>query len=202
VKVKICGITNIEDSLLCEKLGADALGFIFYNKSKRFVSAESASEIIKQLSPFILKVGVFVNEASEIINSVSKKVGLNIVQMHGDETPQQINEINLPVIKAFRISKDFNFNILSNYKNCHFLFDAYSSEKYGGTGNTFDWDLIPKNVIDKIILSGGISTSNINAINLNIKPYAIDVSSSLEEYPGKKSEKKINEFFNYLKGTK
>jgi phosphoribosylanthranilate isomerase len=202
VKVKICGITNIEDSLLCEKLGADALGFIFYNKSKRFVSAESASEIIKQLSPFTLKVGVFVNEASEIINSVSKEVGLNIVQMHGDETPEQLDEINLPVIKSFRISKDFNFNILGNYKNCHFLFDTYSSEQYGGTGNTFDWDLIPKHLVDKIILSGGISSSNIGKVIASINPSAIDVSSSLEEYPGKKSEKKIKEFFNYLKGTK
>jgi len=202
VKVKICGITNIEDALLCEKLGADALGFIFYDKSKRFVSAESASEIIKQLSPFTLKVGVFVNEASEIINSVSKKVGLNIVQLHGDETPQQINEINLPVIKAFRIRNDFNFNILDTYMNCHFLFDTYSSEQYGGTGNTFDWDLIPKHITDKIILSGGISSLNIGKVFAGIKPSAIDVSSSLEEYPGKKSEKKVNEFFNYLKGTK
>jgi len=202
VKVKICGITNIEDALLCEKLGADALGFIFYNKSKRFVSAESASEIIKQLSPFTLKVGVFVNEASEIINSVSKKVGLNIVQLHGDETPQQINEINLPVIKAFRIRNDFNFNILDTYKNCYFLFDTYLAAQYGGTGNTFDWDLIPKHLVDKIILSGGISSSNIGKVIASINPSAIDVSSSLEEYPGKKSEKKINEFFNYLKGTK
>jgi len=202
VKVKICGITNIEDALLCEKLGADALGFIFYNKSKRYLTPNSASDIIKQLSPFTLKVGVFVNEASEIINSISKTAGLNIVQLHDDEKPQQLTEINLPIIKVFRVNDDFDFSVLTEYKNCFYLLDNYSNDQYGGTGSTFNWDLIPKHLTDKIILSGGVSSSNIREIITEIKPYAVDVSSSLEEYPGKKNKNKLVEFFNNLEGAK
>lgn len=202
MKVKICGITNLEDALLCEKLGADALGFILYDKSKRYIQPNSARDIIKMLSPFILKVGVFVNETPENINSISKLAGLNIVQLHGNETPKQIAEINIPTIKAFRVSDDFNFDILNDYKNCYFLLDSYSLSEYGGTGNTFNWDLIPKDLKDKIILSGGISSSNIQRIIKVVNPYAIDVSSSLEEFYGKKSHEKLREFFNYLKGIK
>lgn len=201
MKVKICGITNIEDALLCEKLGADALGFIFNEKSKKHLQPNSARDIIKMLSPFTLKVGVFVNEIPENINVISKLAGLNIVQLHGDETPQQIAEINLPVIKAFRINEDFDFNVIDDYKNCYFLFDTYSSKQFGGTGKTFNWNIIPKHLKSKIILSGGISSSNIQRIINEVNPYAVDVSSSVEEYPGKKSEMKLKEFFNILKGT-
>jgi phosphoribosylanthranilate isomerase len=201
VKVKICGITNLDDALFCEKLGADALGFIFYDKSKRYIQPNSARDIIKMLSPFILKVGVFVNETPENINSISKLAGLNIVQLHGDETPKQIAEINLPTIKAFRVSDDFDFDILNDYKNCYFLLDTYSSKQFGGTGKTFNWNIVPEHLKGKIILSGGISSSNIQRIIKEVNPYAIDVSSSVEEYPGKKSEIKLKEFFNILKGT-
>ncbi|MEO8232892.1 MAG: phosphoribosylanthranilate isomerase [Ignavibacteriota bacterium] len=201
MKVKICGITNLEDALLCEKLGADALGFIFYDKGKRHIEPNSAADIIKLLSPFTLKVGVFVNEIPENINAISKLAGLNIVQLHGDESPQQIIEINLPAIKAFRVSDDFDFDILNDYKNCYFLFDTYSVSEYGGTGTIFNWNIIPQVLKCKIILSGGVSSSNINRIVKEINPCAVDISSSLEEYPGKKSEIKLKEFFNILKGT-
>jgi phosphoribosylanthranilate isomerase len=200
VKVKICGITNIEDAVLSENLGADALGFIFYEKSKRYISPKTANDIIKHLSPFTLKVGVFVNENSDKINAESKIAGINIVQLHGDEKPKLIDEINLPVIKAFRINDEFDFKILEEYKNCYFLFDTYSSMQFGGTGKTFNWDIIPRNITDKIILSGGISISNIKRIIDEVNPYAVDLSSSVEEYPGKKSELKLKQFFNILKG--
>jgi phosphoribosylanthranilate isomerase len=200
LKVKICGITNLEDALVCEKLGADALGFIFYDKSKRHIKPNSAADIIKFLSPFTLKVGVFVNETPENINVISKLTGLNLVQLHGDETPKQMAEINLPIIKAFRVSDDFDFNILTDYENCYFLFDNYSISEYGGTGNIFNWKNIPENLKCKIILSGGISSSHIQRIINEVNPYAVDVSSSVEESPGKKSEIKLKEFFNILKG--
>ena len=200
MKVKICGITNIEDAVLSENLGADALGFIFYEKSKRYISPKTANDIIKHLSPFTLKVGVFVNENSDKINAESKTAGINIVQLHGDEKPELIAEINLPVIKAFRINDEFDFKILEEYKNCYFLFDTYSSMQYGGTGKTFNWDIIPKRFADKIILSGGISISNIKRIIDEVNPYAVDLSSSVEDYPGKKSELKLKQFFNILKG--
>lgn len=200
MKVKICGITNIEDALLCEKLGADALGFIFYDKSKRYIQPNSAVDIIKMLSPFTLKVGVFVNDIPENINAISKLAGLNIVQLHGDEIPKQMAEINLPIIKAFRVNDDFDFDILNDYKNCYFLFDTYSISEYGGTGKSFNWNIIPKHLKNKIILSGGISSSNIQRIINEINPYAVDVSSSLEEFYGKKSNEKLIEFFNNLTG--
>jgi phosphoribosylanthranilate isomerase len=200
VKVKICGITNTEDAVLCENLGADALGFIFYEGSKRYISPKKVNDIIKHLSPFTLKVGVFVNENSNKINSAAKTAGINIVQLHGNEKPELIAEINLPVIKAFRINDEFDFKILKEYKNCYFLFDTYSSMQYGGTGKTFNWDIIPKQFADKIILSGGISISNIKRIIDEVNPYAVDLSSSVEEYPGKKSELKLKQFFNILKG--
>ena len=200
MKVKVCGLTNTADAVLCEILGADALGFIFYKESKRYISPKKANDIIKNLSPFTLKVGVFVNENSDKINAESKIAGINIVQLHGDEKPELIAEITLPVIKVFRINDKFDFKILEEYKNCYFLFDTYSSLQYGGTGKTFNWDIIPKQIADKIILSGGISISNIKRIIDEVNPYAIDLSSSVEEYPGKKSELKLKQFFNILKG--
>lgn len=200
MKVKVCGLTNTADAVLCENLGADALGFIFYEESKRYISPKTANDIIKHLSPFTLKVGVFVNENSDKINAEAKTAGINIVQLHGNEKPEQIPEINLPVIKAFRIDDEFDFKILEEYKNCYFLFDTYSSLQYGGTGKTFNWDIIPKQIADKIILSGGISISNIKRIIDEVNPYAVDLSSSVEEYPGKKSELKLKQFFNILKG--
>lgn len=198
MKIKICGITNLEDALLCESLGSDAIGFIFYSKSKRYVTPESAKEIVKQLSAFTIKVGVFVNETPEIINQISKIAGLNFVQLHGDESPQLVEEMNLPVIKSFRIDGKFDFEVLNNYQNCYYLLDTFSESDYGGTGKIFDWKLIPDRLKSKIILSGGISSSNVQKLKQEINPYAIDVSSSLEEYPGKKSKKKIKEFFNNL----
>jgi len=202
VKVKICGITNLEDALLCEELGADAIGFIFYKHSKRYIDPKSAKEITRELLPFTLKVGVFVNEKIENIKSLSDLAGLNIVQLHGDETPNVISEINLPVIKAFRIKKGFDFNILNQFTNCSFLLDSFSTTQYGGTGQKFDWNIIPEEYRSKIILSGGVSSSNIQKIVTEINPYAVDVSSSLEKYPGKKSSEKLKEFFNNLKGIK
>lgn len=202
MKVKICGITNFEDALLCEELGADALGFIFYDKSERYIEPQLAKDIIKRLLPFTIKVGVFVNESTEKINSISKSIGLNIVQLHGDEPQNVLSEIDLPVIKAFRIKQDFEFNILNQFTNCGFLLDTYSDSSLGGTGKTFDWNIIPEQYRNKIILSGGVSSSNIQEIFSKIKPYAVDVSSSVEKYPGKKSAEKLTDFFYNLKGIK
>lgn len=202
MKVKICGITNFEDALLCEELGADALGFIFYDKSERYIEPQLAKDIIKRLLPFTIKVGVFVNESTEKINSISKSIGLNIVQLHGDEPQNVLSEIDLPVIKAFRIKQDFEFNILNQFTNCGFLLDTYSDSRFGGTGKTFDWNIIPEQYRNKIILSGGVSSSNIQEIFSKIKPYAVDVSSSVEKYPGKKSAEKLTDFFYNLKGIK
>lgn len=195
MKVKICGITNTEDALLCESAGANALGFIFYKKSKRFILPKTAKEIIDHLSPFTVKVGVFVNETAKNINSIAEFTGLNLVQLHGDEEPNIITKIKFPVIKAFRVNEEFNYNIIEKFKNSYILLDSLSKNAYGGTGNSFDWNSIPLKIRNKIILSGGVSNKNIQYIIDNIKPAAVDLSSSIEDSPGKKSKQKVMEFF-------
>jgi phosphoribosylanthranilate isomerase len=196
VKVKICGITNITDALFCESKGADYLGFVFYNNSKRYVLPEEAKSIINQLSPTTKKVGVFVNETSGIINKLADELQLDFVQLHGEETPESISSIKFPVIKAFRVNESFDFSIIGKYKDQIVpLFDTFSNESYGGTGKTFNWDMIPAKIRDKIFLSGGISAGNLPYIYKNIHPFAVDVSSSLEILPGKKDRQKIKEFF-------
>ena len=202
MKIKTCGITNLDDALLCESEGADALGFIFYKKSKRYIEPELVKNIVMHLSPFTMKVGVFVNESVDFINKTASELNLNAVQLHGEESPDIIEKINLPVIKSFRINNEFNFSILEKYSNNSFLFDTYSDSGYGGTGEVFNWKLIPEEIKSKIILAGGISIDNIADIFTNIKPAAVDLSSSLESEPGKKDKDKVKEFFkkiNYLR---
>jgi phosphoribosylanthranilate isomerase len=195
MQVKICGITNINDALLSCELGANALGFIFYEKSKRYISYVQSTEIIRQLPPFVMKVGIFVNSLIHEINDVAPSIGLNAVQLHGDETPSYIEQINLPVIKAFRINNEFDYRKMEDYKNCSFLLDSYSPDNLGGTGMTFDWTKITMKFREKIILAGGISSDNIEYIFKLIKPQAVDLSSSLESSPGRKDPNKLKEFF-------
>ena len=198
LKVKICGITNTEDALLCESLGASALGFILYKESKRYIEPDTAAKIISKLSPFSLKVGVFVNSSFEEINSIAKQIKLNSVQLHGEESPDIVSKINFPVIKSFRINNGFDFSKLKEFKNVSYLFDTYSEKEYGGTGKTFNWELIPDELRSKVILSGGISIGNIEVVYKTIKPAAVDLSSSLESKPGKKDSEKVNEFFKKI----
>ena len=196
MKIKICGITNIEDALVAESFGADAVGFIFYKKSKRYVTPEQAEHIIKSLSPFTTKVGVFVDETFTIINKISRQTGINVVQLHGDENPDIMKSISLPGIKAFRVDNNFDYNKLNLYQEYSILLDAYSENDYGGTGNKFNWEKIPFEIKNRIILSGGISSDNIEFIYKNINPASVDLSSSLEITPGRKDKKKMEKFFN------
>jgi phosphoribosylanthranilate isomerase len=198
LKVKICGITNAEDALLCESLGANALGFILYKGSKRFIEPDAAAKIISALSPFSLTVGVFVNSSSDEINSIGNRIKLNVVQLHGEESSDIISKINLPVIKSFRINNGFDFSLLKKFGNVSYLFDTYSEKEYGGTGKTFNWELIPDELRNKIILSGGISINNIEEVYKKINPAAVDLSSSLESEPGKKDSDKVKEFFKKI----
>ena len=197
MKVKVCGITNIEDAWLCVENGADALGFVFYEQSKRFISPEIAKKIISELPPFIFSVGIFVNENHDKINAIAKGLKLNTVQLHGDESVKVISQINYQVIKAFRIHAAFNWEIINEYK-CNILLDAFSKNEYGGLGKKFNWELIPNELKSRIILSGGIDAQSLPVIINEIKPAAIDLSSSIENYPGKKDEKKVRAFFKIL----
>ena len=195
MKIKICGITNIDDARLCSDLGADALGFIFYKKSKRYIEPDVAKSIISKLPPFINKIGVFVNEDSSLINRIAKDIKLSAVQLHGEESEEYLKFIDYPVIKSFRVSESFDFNILNRYKHISFLLDSFNSQEYGGTGLQFNWDKIPQNIRSKIILAGGVSVENIEFIYNQIKPYAVDISSSIELEPGKKDHNKVKILF-------
>lgn len=198
MKIKICGITNYEDAKLVSDLGADAIGFIFYKNSKRFVLPEIVKNIVDKLPPFLTKVGVFVNEDADVVNKIMQNCKLNIAQLHGDENLEYICKINYSIIKVFRISQNFNFNNLSKYAHLNILLDTYNQKEFGGTGENFDWDMIPQEIRNKIILAGGISENNLEEIFYKIKPYAIDVSSSLEIKPGKKNHEKLKTLFRKI----
>lgn len=197
VKVKVCGITNIDDAKICVDCGADALGFIFYKESKRYIEPDEAKMIIDKLPFFVFKVGVFVNENFENVNSTAKNIGLNAVQLHGNESLDYCKKINYPVIKAIRVDEKLNEN-LERYSNYTILLDSKDSIEYGGTGKRFDWELIPESNRSKIILAGGVSEENIDEIFYRVKPQAVDLSSSLEKEPGFKDHEKVKSFFKKI----
>jgi phosphoribosylanthranilate isomerase len=199
-KVKICGITNLEDALLSAKFGADALGFNFYVKSPRYILPEKAREIIEQLPTEILKVGVFVNESLDKIIEIAETARLNAIQLHGEESPEFAREIkagtNLEIIKAFRVSPEFKPEDVLQYEVDAVLLDAYSRHEHGGTGETFDWE-VAKNVqgiFPKMYLAGGLSQENIGRAILRVKPFAIDACSGLESEKGKKDKTRLINF--------
>jgi len=198
MKIKICGITNLDDALIAERLGADAIGFIFYKQSKRYISPGNAKLISQKLSAFTVKVGVFVNETEDEINRIVKQVKLNLVQLHGDEKPGLIERLLLPSIKSFRINDEFDFSILEEYPCNNYLFDTFSQNEFGGTGKTFDWNTIPSSLRKRVIIAGGVSENNVEEIFTKINPYAVDVSSSLEVSPDKKDHDKMKSFFQII----
>jgi len=198
VIVKVCGITNIEDALLCANAGADILGFIFYEKSKRYISPEMAAEIIAKLSGKTSLTGVFVNLDADNINETVAMTGIDTVQLHGDESPELLDRVAANKVKAFRVGERFDFNKVRQYESATPLFDSFSEIEFGGTGRKFNWDIIPQEFTAKYILSGGISRENIeDAVNL-LHPFAVDLSSSLELFPGKKDPQKVSDFFELL----
>lgn len=202
MKIKICGITRIEDALLCAELGVDAIGFIFYPKSKRYINPEIAKKVARNIPPFTSVVGVFVNEDIAEVNRISKLVGLNYVQLHGKESVEYIDKINSPVIKSFGVDISFDFYSTDNYSNCKILLDVKDEIEYGGTGKSFDWSLIPKELRSKVIIAGGISKDNIKLIYDLINPAAVDLSSSVEISPGKKDKTKIQEVMKLINEIK
>jgi len=200
-KIKICGITNIEDALAAVKLGADALGFIFYGKSKRYIEPGKASEITNLLPPFVKKVGVFTNEDHGIIRDITHEVKLDLLQIHGDETPGYCEQLEIPYMKAFRLKDNSSLNEVNEYKTDYILFDTYSKDEYGGTGRAFDWDILKGRPFENkyVILSGGLNPGNVGEAVSLLAPYAVDVSSGVEESPGKKNIEKINKFIEAVK---
>ena len=195
-RVKICGITRVEDALSAVNAGADAIGLVFYAPSPRCVSIAQAQAIVNAIPPFVSVVGLFVNATNDEIHSVLSQVRLDIVQFHGDETPAQCAQINLPYYKAIRVKPDTNLlQYAIDFKAAKaLLLDTYSEQAYGGTGHTFDWNLIPKNLFKPIVLAGGLDASNVVAAIEQVQPYAVDVSGGVELSKGIKDAAKIAAF--------
>ena len=202
VKVKICGITNLDDARSAVAAGCDALGFVFYRKSPRYISPDDVSGIIRKLPGKIVKVGVFVDEKAQRIKNIAKLCRLDFVQLHGRESVNFCKKLKgLKIIKAFRVKGTIDENDISRYKVKAYLFDTYVKSKAGGTGKSFNWGLlcgIKKNKTP-VFLSGGISVKNVKKAVKTVKPQWVDVSSSVEKLPGRKDAKKVREFIKAAK---
>ncbi len=196
-RVKICGITNFEDARLAAELGADFLGFIFYDKSPRYVDPETVRAIIRNLkgaNTDIRFVGVFVNESPEEINRLQEFCKFDIIQLHGEESESTIKLLNNPVIKAFRIKDETDVDIIGNFESEYILLDSFQEGEYGGTGKVFDWSIIDKIDGRKIFLAGGVTPDNFHSA-CEVLPYAIDISSGVEISYGKKDKEKLTRIF-------
>jgi phosphoribosylanthranilate isomerase len=201
VRVKICGITNVEDARHAAACGADALGFVFYAQSPRCLSPETAREIIAELPPFITTVGLFVNETPERIRQIAGFCGLDILQLHGDEPPQQCLFPPYRVVKALRVKDAASLARRGEYAVAALLLDAWVAGVYGGTGQAFDWKLAAQVACEQpVILAGGLTAENVAEAVRAVRPYAVDVSSGVEAAPGKKDPQKVAEFIRRAKG--
>ena len=200
VKVKICGITNVEDAKAAMDMGADILGFNFYPESPRFVTPEKAVRIINKLPAFVDIAGVFVNESFDKIRETIDECQLDWVQLHGDETPRFCKlflSLNAKTIKALRVSNEADIKKADKFFTDAILLDAFHPEKYGGTGLTFDWNIIGHSS-RRVFLAGGINPDNAAAA-VELGVYGIDVCSGVESRPGKKDHKKMKKLFDNIR---
>lgn len=201
VKVKICGITNLEDALAALFSGASAIGFVFYDKSPRYIKPQQAKNISLILPKKIKRVGVFVNEDAAKVKKIARLCNLDMLQFHGQESPGYCRKFKgYKVIKAFRINNKEDLEGVSRYKTFAYLFDSFSRTKLGGTGKKFNWKILAQTAKMEpvVFLSGGLAIGNVKKAIKLAKPDWVDVSSSLESKPGKKDHKKIQEFMKKI----
>ncbi|HIN02901.1 MAG TPA: phosphoribosylanthranilate isomerase [Candidatus Marinimicrobia bacterium] len=201
IPTKICGITNLDDANVAVENGASAIGFIFYEKSPRTISINNAKSISKHLPKTIARVGVFVNHEKDLIRLAISEVPLDMIQLHGDETPDFCNQFDVAILKALRIKNEASLSVMDQYDVAVFLLDTFSNDQYGGTGETFDWSVLNRKFKTPIILSGGLNPENIlDAIDA-VNPSAVDVNSGVESSPGKKDFNKLKSLFKNLNKT-
>ncbi|MCE7915513.1 MAG: phosphoribosylanthranilate isomerase [Nitrosomonas sp. PRO4] len=201
VRVKVCGITRYQDAMAAVRSGVDAIGFVFWPQSTRYIDPDSAYLIASRIPPFVCTVGVYVNPDISWVEKTARTVKLNLLQFHGDETPEFCDQFSLPYIKAIRVKQDTDLlQYAERYSAAKgLLLDTYAENLPGGTGHVFDWRLIPQHLPVPLILSGGLNPNNVALAIKQIRPWSVDVSSGVEISKGIKDEKKI---FAFMQGVK
>jgi len=203
VRSKICGITRVEDALIAAEAGADAIGLVFYDRSPRAVSVQQARAIIAALPPFVTTVGLFVNASRCEIGEILDAVPLDLLQFHGDETSAQCEGHGRPYIKALRVrpGEDIAACCAEYNQASGILLDTYVPGVPGGTGEAFDWSLVPADLGKPVILAGGLTADNVRAAIAQVSPYAVDVSGGVEASKGVKDAEKIRTFIREVRGS-
>ena len=200
IRIKICGITNPDDALMAVEAGADALGFVFVPNTPRYITSGPAASIIEQLPPFITTVGLFVNEHVAKIERIADQCRLDVIQLHGDESPEFCSTLNRKTIKAFRVKDESSLFQLPNYRVSAYLLDTYVKGRMGGTGVVFNWALAEKTKqYGQVILAGGLNPDNVADAVRQVRPYAVDVSSGVEAHPGRKAPAKVEAFIDAVR---
>ena len=202
-RVKICGITNLADARVAVEAGADALGLNFYEKSPRYLTVPAAAELSRQLPPFIMRAGVFVNASEDLVARAIGECSLSLLQFHGDEPPEFCTQFGLMSLKAFRIRNAESLLELPKYPTDAWLLDAFSPEARGGTGEKFNWDLaVEAQKLGKpVFLAGGLTPENVADAVRKVRPFGVDVSSGVESSPGKKDHEKIRKFIAAVRSS-
>jgi phosphoribosylanthranilate isomerase len=203
VIVKICGITNPGDAQAAAEAGADALGFVFYPQSPRRISVEAAAGISRTVPPHVTKVGVFVDAPEDFVRNAIRECGLNMLQFHGEEPPEYCLQFGLLTLKAFRIRDAASLARVRDYRTDGWLLDAWSPDKWGGTGEQFNWDLAAtaRQWGRPIFLAGGLTPENVAEAVRRVEQYGVDVSSGVEAGPGRKDLAKVRAFIQAAKGV-
>jgi phosphoribosylanthranilate isomerase len=205
VRVKVCGITSVEDGLMAAGAGADALGFVFWPKSSRAIDVEAARRIVRALPPFVTCVGVFVDASREELARAADAVGLDVLQLHGQESLDDIECLPRPVLKALRVDASFSIETAVRFaeRGAVLLLDAGTAAQPGGTGRTCDWG-VARRVRDRVgalVLAGGLAASNVAEAIAAVEPAAVDVSSGVESAPGRKDPLKVAAFIDAVRGA-
>ena len=199
-RIKICGITNLDDALMVIETGADALGFIFVANTPRYIPPDQAAKIIDNLPPFITTVGLFVNAEQTAIETIADHCHLDVIQLHGDEPPELCRALSRRSVKAFRVKDESSLSRLPDYHVNAYLLDTYVKRAMGGTGKVFDWNLAVKaKQYGWIILAGGLNPENVGSAVRQVRPYGVDVSSGIEAAPGHKDPAKVKAFIRSVR---